>query len=158
MCITFNRINFEIQLGKFVYLKDDNLCIGNFFIAWITSHSPILYYKYWKSFNKLFICTLCKSLSFSISRNSVYGIVDILKQLWSFLSLSLRKVVLRLTILTIRVFANGPGDLSSIPGRDIPRTQKWYLMPPCLTLSIRYGSRVVEQCRERSSALLFTMV
>ena len=42
-----------------------------------------------------------------------------------------------------RVFTNGPGDLSSIPGRVIPKTQKWYLIPPCLTLgNIRYVSRV----------------
>ena len=40
-----------------------------------------------------------------------------------------------------RVFANGPGDRSSIPGGIIQKTQKWYLMPSCLTLSItRYGS------------------
>ena len=45
--------------------------------------------------------------------------------------------------LAVRVFSNGPGDQRSIPGRVIPKTQKWYLMPPCLTLSIRrYGSRV----------------
>ena len=45
--------------------------------------------------------------------------------------------------LAVRVFANSPGDLSSIPGRVIPKTQKWYLMPPCLTLSIvKYVSRV----------------
>ena len=46
--------------------------------------------------------------------------------------------------LGFRVFANGPGDLGSIPGRVIPKdSKKWYLMPPCLTLSIiRYGSRV----------------
>ena len=46
--------------------------------------------------------------------------------------------------LAVRVFANRPGDLGSIPGRVIPKTQKkWYLMPPCLTLSnIRYGSKV----------------
>ena len=32
---------------------------------------------------------------------------------------------------------------SSIPGRVIPKTQKWYLIAPCLALSIiRYGSRV----------------
>ena len=43
----------------------------------------------------------------------------------------------------VRVFANGPGDLGSIPGRVIPKTQKLFLMPPCLTLSIiRYVSRV----------------
>ena len=42
-----------------------------------------------------------------------------------------------------RVFANGPVDLGSIPGQVIPKTQKWYLMLPCLTLSIiRFGSRV----------------
>ena len=39
----------------------------------------------------------------------------------------------------VRVFANGPDDLGSIPGR----LKKWYLMPPCLTLTIiRYVSRV----------------
>ena len=34
-----------------------------------------------------------------------------------------------------RVLANGPGDRNSIPGRVIPKTQKWYLMLPFLTLS-----------------------
>ena len=38
-----------------------------------------------------------------------------------------------------RVFAHDPGDLGSIPGRIIPKTQKWYLIPPWLRLSnIRY--------------------
>ena len=47
-----------------------------------------------------------------------------------------------------RVFTNGLGDRVSIPGWVIPKTQKrWYLMPPCLKLSIinlalRYESRV----------------
>ena len=41
------------------------------------------------------------------------------------------------------MFANGPGDRGLIPGLFIPKTQKWYLMPLCLTLSaIRYRSRV----------------
>ena len=46
--------------------------------------------------------------------------------------------------LMSRVFTNGLEDLGSIPGWVIPKTQKkWYLMPPCLTLSnIRYRSRV----------------
>ena len=35
-----------------------------------------------------------------------------------------------------RVFANSPGDQSSIPGRVIPKTQKWHLIPPCLIHSI----------------------
>ena len=48
--------------------------------------------------------------------------------------------------MMVRVFANGPRDLGSIPGRVIQKTKIWYLMTPCLILSIiRYGSRVVEQ-------------
>ena len=38
--------------------------------------------------------------------------------------------------LMITVFANGTVDWGSIPGRVIPKTQKWDLMPLCLTLSI----------------------
>ena len=38
--------------------------------------------------------------------------------------------------IMVRVFANGPGDLGSIPGQVKTKTQKWYLMLPCLTLSI----------------------
>ena len=50
----------------------------------------------------------------------------------------------RLIGLVGRVFANDLGDLGSILGHVIPKTfKKWYLIPPCLTLSIiRYVSRV----------------
>ena len=45
--------------------------------------------------------------------------------------------------LAVRVFANGPGDLVQSQVESYQRLKKWYLMPPCLTLSIiRYGSRV----------------
>ena len=41
------------------------------------------------------------------------------------------------------LFANDPGDLDSIPGHIIPKTLKWYLIPPSLKLSnIRWLSRV----------------
>ena len=56
-----------------------------------------------------------------------------------------------------KVFANGPGDRGSIPGRVIPRTQKWYLIHPSLTQ--HYKVRIkgkVEQSREWSSAFLYT--
>ena len=47
------------------------------------------------------------------------------------------------TLPTRQMFANGLGDLGSIPGRVIPKTQKWYFIPLYLTLSdIRYVSRV----------------
>ena len=47
--------------------------------------------------------------------------------------------------LMVRVFAHGLGDLGSIPGQVIPKTQKkWYSMPLCLILRIiKYRSRVM---------------
>ena len=52
-------------------------------------------------------------------------------------------ILYSVTGMIIWVFSNGPGDLGSIPGRVIPKTQKCYLMFPCLTLIIiRYVSRV----------------
>ena len=35
-----------------------------------------------------------------------------------------------------KMSANGLGDRGSIPGQVILKTQKSYLIPPCLTLSI----------------------
>ena len=50
-----------------------------------------------------------------------------------------------------RVFANGPGDLGSIPGR----LKKWYLISPCLTLGIiRYILRV-KWCNPRKGVAPF---
>ena len=43
--------------------------------------------------------------------------------------------------IIVRVFVSCFGDQGSIPGQVIPKTQKWYLILPCLTL-IRYRSRV----------------
>ena len=57
--------------------------------------------------------------------------------------------------LAVRVFTNGPGDLGSIPGRVIPKTQKMVLDASLLNTQ-HYKVRIkgkVEQSRERSSAL-----
>ena len=62
--------------------------------------------------------------------------------------------------LAVRVFANGPGDLGSIPGRVIPKTQKMVLDVSLLNTQ-HYKVRIkgkVEQSRERSSALPYTLV
>ena len=59
-----------------------------------------------------------------------------------------------------RVFANGPGDRGSIPGRVIPKTQKMVLDTSLLNTQhyqVHIKSKV-EQSRERSSALLYTLV
>ena len=59
-----------------------------------------------------------------------------------------------------RVFANGPGNLGSIPGRDMPKTLKTVL-DTSLVNTQQYKVRVkgkVEQSRKRSSALPYTSV
>ena len=59
-----------------------------------------------------------------------------------------------------RVFANGPGDLGSIPGCIIPKTLKMVFDTSLLNTQ-QYKVRIegkVEQSRERSSALPYTSV
>ena len=60
----------------------------------------------------------------------------------------------------VRVFANGPGDLGSIPGRVIPKTLKMELDTTLLDTQhykVRFKGKV-EQSREWSSALPYTLV
>ena len=60
----------------------------------------------------------------------------------------------------VRVFANGPGDLGSIPGRVIPKTLKMELDTSLLNTQhykVRFKGKV-EQSWEWSSALPYTMV
>ena len=60
----------------------------------------------------------------------------------------------------VRVFANGLGDLGSIPCRVIPKTQKMVLNTSMLNTQ-HYNVRVkgnVEQSRERSSTLPSNLV
>ncbi len=59
----------------------------------------------------------------------------------------------RLIGLVGRVFANGPGDLGSVPGRVIPKTLKMVLDTSLLNTQqdkVRI-KRKVEQFREKSS-------
>ena len=58
------------------------------------------------------------------------------------------------------MFAKGPGDLGSIPGRAIPKTLKMVLDTSLLNTQynkVRIKGKV-EQSRERSSALPYTLV
>ena len=60
----------------------------------------------------------------------------------------------------VRVFANGLEDLSSIPGWDIPKTQKMVLDGTLLNTQ-HYKEWIkgkVEQSREWSSILPYTLV
>ena len=59
-----------------------------------------------------------------------------------------------------RVFANGPGDRVSIPGRVIPKTQKM-LLDAALLNTQHFKVEIkgkVEQSREWSCALHYTSV
>ena len=59
----------------------------------------------------------------------------------------------------VRVFANGPRDLGSIPGRVVPKTPKMVLDAALLNTQ-HYKVRIkdkVEQSRRRSSALPYTL-
>ena len=58
------------------------------------------------------------------------------------------------------VFANGPGDLGSIPSRVLPKTQKMVLDASLLNTQ-HYKVRIkgkMEQSREMNSALPYTLV
>ena len=59
-----------------------------------------------------------------------------------------------------RMFANGPGDLGSIPGRVIPKAQKMVIDAALLNTQHYKGGikGKVEQSRERSSVLTHTLV
>ena len=62
--------------------------------------------------------------------------------------------------LAARLFAKGPGDRGSIPGRVIPKTQK-RVRDAYLLNTQHYKVWIkgkVEQSGERSSSLLYTLV
>ena len=60
----------------------------------------------------------------------------------------------------VRVFANGPGDLGSIPDRVIPKTQKMILDASLLNTQHNkvWIKGKVGQSWERSSALPYTLM
>ena len=75
------------------------------------------------------------------------------------LSLSIYMYIYDFGIIA-RVFANGPGDLGSIPGRVIPKAQKMVLDASLLNTQhykVEIKSKV-GQSWERSSALPYTLV
>ena len=62
--------------------------------------------------------------------------------------------------MMVRVFANGPGDLGSIPGRVIPKTRKMVFDTSLLNTQ-HYNVWIkdkVEQSREKSSTFPYTLV
>ena len=95
------------------------------------------------------VLLLCKFAAFA------YYVVN----MSSFSPLNLLNFIPNIGIM-VRVFANGPGDRGSIPGRVILKTRKMVLDATLLNTQY-YKVRIkgkVEQSRERSSALPYTLV
>ena len=70
------------------------------------------------------------------------------------------KKIIQFNINHLFAFANGPGDLDSIPGRVIPKTLKMVLDTTLLNTQhykVRFKGKV-EQSWEWSSALPYTLV
>ena len=68
--------------------------------------------------------------------------------------------MLQLISLVGRVFFNGVGNRGSIPGRVLPKTLKM-ILDTFLLNTQKYKERIkgkLEQSRERSSALPYTLV
>ena len=71
-----------------------------------------------------------------------------------------KKTELKYIGIMVRVFANGPEDLGSIPGWVIPKTLK-IVLDAILLYTQHYKLRIkgkVEQPRERSSTLPYILV
>ena len=92
-----------------------------------------------------------------------------LKSVWSTIISVINIIIININIHTLavhylglvgRVFANGLGDLGSIPGRVIPKTLKMVLDTSLLNTQQYkvYIKGKVEQSRERSSAFSYTSV
>ena len=99
------------------------------------------------------ILSWAKKIGTSIHNCSKKGIylIDIIQEI---------NLIYTLIGLVSRVFANGLGDLSSIPGRVIPKTLKMVLDSSLLNTrhyKVCIKSKV-EQSRERSSILSYTSV
>ena len=106
--------------------------------------------KYFWSWSILTYCLKIISSKVDVNTN-IYGN-------WPLLKISLCHY--RPIGLMVRVFTNGPGDRSSIPGRVIPKTQKMILDVALLNTQ-HYKGRIkdkVKQSREWSSALPYTSV
>ena len=82
------------------------------------------------------------------------------RQISEKLSLTISLDIQRFIGLVGRMFANGPGDLCSIPGGIIPKTFKMVLNTSLLnTQQYKLGIKgKVEQSRERNSTLPYTSV
>ena len=113
-------------------------------------------------YSRIYTDTAWKKPPFILSNRSDLHMINnrlIVVHAWKYAAIiCIRLLINRLISLVSRVFANGPGNLGSIPGRVIPKTLKMVLDTSLLNTQ-QYKVRIkgkVELSRERSSALPYT--
>ena len=141
-----NHISFDIYFVNIFYTHTGIMCDNKF-------QSKILHLSYFRS-----LWILMKfSKSFCITGLSIGTLLCLLYDLEAPLKTSYEK--LSLFSLVGRVFTNGPGDPSSIPGCVIPKTLKMVLDTFLLNTQ-QYKVHIkgkVEQSWERSSTLPYSL-
>ena len=153
------------RVSVFIFLLFSELIKIYIFIFVIQIHAPPTLSLSFALFLSLFL-----SLSVTLSLSSIFPFFSIssfllpplspsptLSSYFSFFSLSSQSAHFLPSIL---VFANGPGNLGSIPGRVIQKTLKMVLDTSLLSPQ-KYKVRIkgkMEQSKQRSSALLYTSV
>ena len=122
----------------------------------ITNSLGKIHLIYWITliyFSSLFTFFLCPLLFFthalcskllkeerSLISPIIHLMIILIHCMWNSKSWTLLNFIFRILIIIynrpigimVIGFANGPGYWDSIPDRVIPKTQKWYLMSPCL--------------------------
>ena len=85
-----------------------------------------------------------------------YDFYKVLTFKWYMSKIWTNRIISLQSGLMSRVFTNGPEDWGSITGRVIPKTQKMVL--DATLLNTQHYKGKVEQSRERSTALPYTLV
>ena len=127
----FSKVDIQILPSKFSFkIRLINYLVWRYIfdrvvdVLWHINPSGLF-----KAKSCLYICIYCIVLLY----------LTIMSKGWFYKYIYIYLQNLTISIM-VRVFA---GDRGSIAGWVIPKIQKWYLMPPCITLGIiRYGSRV----------------
>ena len=140
------------------------LCLFHIPVSWVCYNRRLLYLVLCFIFLLCFLVQFLlryssHSLSFSLTDSFTLSLSHSLFPRFFFFSFWLFILISDVGMM-VRVITNGPGDLGSIPARVIPKTQKLVLDVSLLN-SQHYKIRIkgkVEQCKEKSSTLPYTLV
>ena len=140
-------------------------CAGEQFLGWKLLYSITWFSIYWQAGTGKLLhyrdCMLVCRGAWTPHLGNSFIVTDLyitVTTLFSFENVCVHSLLNRVIGLMNRVFANGPGDQSSIPRRVIPKTQKMVLDVALLNTQ-HYKVRIkgkAEQSKEWSSTFPFT--